>query len=309
MALLRILPFTTISDFESDGLKLDVWKLDDRDLAQVTIAQLSNFDPVLDQEFERFIEIDPAVVAREALQGKKAEFMLLVEVRSSHTGMRSTYEVCRFGATSKKFGEQISIVIENRESGGRLHFLTRIVVTKPDPIEETSASASGSVIFQDVMQFDAEAYFDGFPHLEPAKLNGYLNLTPGPVWVVEVDAAHLDVHATQAVTVSVNAETSLGQGLLNGKKELFPVRAAIMVDICRQLVNAALDSVDFETAVALNGSKAFSATPNSIGAMMYSTLILCGFHEPPSECRAMREVRPLEFDARIHNHVYSVAGL
>lgn len=307
MAILRVLPFATISEFSSEGVQLEAWKLNGKEFGNLTVASLSEFDPTHVQNFTRIARISPGEAAREALQGKKAEFALVAETRSSHTGLRSTFEICSFKSTDARFTQEIEIDLENCETGGRIQLCTKVVLVVADPVESISASEVGSIVFSEEKYLDVEAYYEDFPHLEPAQLNGHLNLNPGPIWIVEIDASNLDVHATQALNVSVNAESAVGLGLLNGKKEYIPLRGAMMVDICRQLINAALDSPDFETEFAEKGHRSFSANPNSIGGFMYSTLLLCGFVESLAECRLMREIRPMEFEARIHNHVYEVA--
>ena len=182
MPLLKVLPFVTLDPSMTESVTMKQWMLGEIELAQVNSVRSWSFDPaaVEPQDFSRVLDIEPSAFANELSQGKAAHFRLVVEVRSSHTGIRDTYVIRDFSATDADFRETIRIEIQNSETGGRLTFLTRVVLKRPDPIESTSAALAGCVVFQETMLFDMEDYFDGFPHLEPGQLNNYLGLTPGP---------------------------------------------------------------------------------------------------------------------------------
>ena len=304
MGRLRLFPYTTVDPLNTKAVAFKPWSRDGEIESQVS-AESRTYDPALASCFERRLDIDAGLFAVEAGQGAAAEFRVLVEAWSRHTNLRNNYVVVDFSSSDGRISEEFGVEFDNSESGGRLQLRTRFVLLRPDPLDELAASVPGSIVCEEDYQHDLEDHFDGFPHVEPADLEGYLGMRPGPVWIVEVDKSDLIVDATQAVTVTVNENCRLGKELIAGSPESSLAHTAMMQEICRAIVNAALDSEEFQREYDSTGDL-FSAHPRSIGRTMASTLALCGFHESPGECRTLRQERPHEFDARINNHAYFV---
>ena len=305
MSSIKILPHLCIDATVTEALELGPWLYDDVELERVDIKTRPSFDPAMSCELHRDIRIFPTKVADECEQGDKSSFAVSLEVRSTQTGLRffETFET--FSAKGPEEDFSYSINLQNWDLGGRLVLSTRLLLINPDPKNDLAASRRGSIVYFETCIVDLEEHFDGFPHLEPAKLSSAFGLKPGPNWIVEVDTSDMYVHATQALVVHLNSESNFGVELLKGKRESESLRRAIRCDITRAMVNAAIDSELFEQICPSVESRAFKDHPNSIGAYLQGTITLCGFTGDLSSVRAMREQSPTEFEAHIHNLAFA----
>ena len=299
------MPHVCIDAVATEAIELGSWFYNDVELERVDLTTRPNFDPAMKCELRRDIKIVPTKVADECEQGTKSSFAVSLEVRSTQTGLRHFEVFESFKANGAEEDFSYSIELHNWDLGGRLVLSTKLLLIDADPRNDLAASQRGSVIFVDTCIVDLEEHFDGFPHLEPAKLSSVFGLKPGPNWIVEVDTSDMLVHATQALVVHLNSESDFGAELLKGKRESESLRRSIRCDITRAMINAAIDSELFEQACPNIGSRAFKDHPNSLGAYLQGTLTLCGFTGELSSVRAMREQSPTEFEAHIHNLAYS----
>jgi hypothetical protein len=305
LSSIKILPHVCIDATVSEAVELGTWFYNEVELERVDLTTRPHFDPAMSCELQRDIRIFPIKVAVECEQGAKSSFAVSLEVRSTQTGLRHFKTFETFSATGPEEDFSYSIDLRNWDLGGRLLLSTRLLLINPDPKNDLAASQRGSIVYSETCIVDLEEHFDGFPHLEPAKLSSVFGLKPGPNWIVEVDTSDMHVHATQALVVHLNSESNFGIELLKGKRESESLRRAIRCDITRAMVNAAIDSELFEQLCPSLGSRAFKDYPNSIGAYLLGTLTLCGFTGDLSSVRAMREQSPTEFEAHIHNLAYS----
>ena len=300
MGTIRILPYTTVDLRFSDSIKLEEWCLGSRELSRIELGSFKEFDPTSNSLFWREISINPKDLASELFQGPKAKFCITLEVRSEHSKLRHVEVFEEFSAVDEVIDASFEAEIPNHELGGQLVLATRLVLVEGDPKDPIAATRPGSILGIDSRYYDVEEYFDGFPHLEPSDLNNIFGISPGPNWLVDIDTDDLLVHSTQGLTVSLNADSKIGKLLLGGKAENEALRLSLRCDVHRAMVNAALDSEEFQTELD-KSSEPFREHPNSIGAFLYGNLLLCGFGDGVRSARALREQNPVEFEARIQN--------
>jgi len=306
VATSQFLPFMTIDASTSTAVRFEAWHLDDLELPTDLAEKGWVFDPETEVRFHRYFSVAPSKLAEEIHQGSEAEFALVVKVWSSHTRLRSHYDIVTFGASESDQKDLILLEIPNTSLGGRLEFSTRLVLRHPDPIYTFAASQCGSIIYDEVVRQDMEGMAALFPRVEAQDLEGFLGIAPGPPWMIDVQSVDLQVDKTQAITLSINSSSETGVAIIERRQTAKGDRTALLADLYRRIVDAALNSEDYEAEVDAKGREAFKENPRSLGRLMYTTLALCGLPIDAKDARALRAGRPHEFEARILNHSHKV---
>jgi hypothetical protein len=243
-------------------------------------------------------------LAEEVRQGSDAIFDLVVKVKSHHTGLRAHYDIRSFAASRGDLEDVIYLVIPNETIGGRLEICTRLILRVPDPCYTFAATEKGSIIFEETIVEEMEGTADVFPHFEPSDLSGFLGMLPGPHWFIDGQFGDLTIDKTQAITVSINSSSITGEAIIERRPEFIDTRRALLADLYRHIIEAALNSDEYKAEAEAKGRMAFLDHPRSIGRLMCTTIALCGLPSDPVDARALREGRPYEYEARIHNHAY-----
>ncbi len=304
MASGQFLPFETVDPLGSTAVKLDSWSLDEWEIPTDLSESDWVFDPEVSTKLYRQYVIEPEDVAVEVRQGPAAIFDLVVKVRSRHTGLRAHFDIATFGATDPVQEDAIYLEIPNESIGGRLELCTRLVLRNPDPRYTFAATRKGSIIFEDIIVQNMEGIADVFPHLEASDLNGFLGMLPGPHWLIDGHFGDLTMDKTQAITVSINSSSRTGEAIIERRAEAADTRRAMLADLYRHIIEAALSSEEYKLEVEAKGRMAFHDHPRSVGRLMCTTMALCGIPLDPSDARALRDGRPYEFEARIHNQAF-----
>ena len=306
MATSHFLPFETVDATSSSSVRFEAWSLDDweipTDLSKVEWV----FDPEVSTTLHRHYFVAPSILAKEVHQGRNAVFDLVVKVRSSHTGLRSHYDIASFGSTESEQDDVIYLEIPNTSLGGRLEICTRILIRNPDPNYTFAATEPGSIVFEDITVQDMEGTADLFPRIEAQDLDGFLGIVPGPHWMIDVQSVDLNTDKTQAITLSINSSSKTGQAIIERRTEAEGYMRALLADLYRRIIDCALSSDDFKAEVDSKGRTAFQDHPRSLGRLMLTTMALCGLPTDPYDARALREGRPHEYEARILNHAHKV---
>jgi hypothetical protein len=177
----------------------------------------------------------------------------------------------------------IEFDLAGAELGGRLEITTQIVVVRPDPEDELGASMRGTVIWRQRHRVLLEGDAAQFP-TETADLAVPPHNMHRAGWLLDVEAADLDMNAGAAVRLIINESHPLMRRVLDGDASPDAVVALEVMrwDVARQLIDIALDTPEF-----LERDEAFEE--DSFGWLLNAVITTHFPGENPRSLHAMRE--------------------
>lgn len=261
--------------------------------------RLEHWDPFTDTEFFRVIDIDVDKLRAGCRLNVDATFALCSTWHSNRTRLSGTGSPIELGTLRGRVRAPLSVLVPGAAAGGRLELRTALILRHPGtngtPI---SPSREGAILWVHSKVIALEGGSARFP-VTALDFDTARRLPAGASWALEWSPEQLDGPVLGDLRLLVNSSNdtlvdALRSGVSDSKSAV--IRAFILFDVARALVDGAL------------GNEDFVADPDrfdegSVGRMISEFLAACWPGVPITTLVSRRRDDPARLSAEIQTHL------
>ncbi len=212
------------------------WSLVAVDVEHAAGSDVAGWDPEVDVEVRRSLEVDLATALDSLGQGANAVLEVALIWHASGSGMRGASDPKPLvsGVTD------LTLALEGAQLGGRLRVECVVMLGVADPQSPLAATQPGAVLWKD----HADFHLEGDGSLLQTHSVAFAEGGHGPAeaaWRLMIEDATMDELAGAQVTLLLNSDHPTLGTMLEGEQVDSPVLALLQLEMERRLVEHALD--------------------------------------------------------------------
>jgi hypothetical protein len=261
--------------------------------------RLEHWDPFLDLDLVRVVEVDLDAVRAACRLDDESAFILAASWHSNRTRIAGHGPGVVLSTLGGLVRASVTLSIPGADAGGRVDLRTRLVLGHPGREPSTlSPQRVGATLWEDQVRIAFEGAAARFP-VAAVEFGADSRFPEGAAWALEWDPDDLETPVMGGLRLLVNSgHSGLLEALASGAADprAGTIRSFAMFDVARSLVRGALANDRF-----VDARDTFAE--DSIGRMISDLLTRCWPGIPAAALRARAVESPARLDAELQAHL------